>query len=76
MIRYLNYFTSSDPHHDISKQFVDRMPEDLPVRKCINVMVGIIRKLTCKLDKTSVTSSDRCSCNALIFPQTSSVKTD
>ena len=21
----------------------DRMPEDLPVRKCINVMVGIIR---------------------------------
>jgi len=27
----------------MSEDMSDRMPEDLPVRKCINVMVGITR---------------------------------
>jgi len=27
----------------LSEDMSDRMPEDLPVRKCINVMVGITR---------------------------------
>ena len=27
----------------MSKNMADRMPEDLSVRKCINIMVGIIR---------------------------------
>jgi len=27
----------------MAEDISDRMPEDLPVRKCINVMVGIIR---------------------------------
>jgi hypothetical protein len=31
----------------------DRMPEDLPVRKCINVMVGIIRSEVFFLNKLS-----------------------
>ena len=28
---------------DIPEDMSDRMPQDLPVRKCINVMVGIAR---------------------------------
>ena len=32
----------------MSEDMSDRMPEDLPVRKCINVMVGITRsKVIC-----------------------------
>jgi len=36
----------------MSEDMSDRMPEDVPVRTCINVMVGITRsKVILKVDK-------------------------
>jgi hypothetical protein len=38
----------------MSEDMSDRMPEDLPVRKCINVMVGITRSKVISLPNLAV----------------------